>query len=725
LRSIDPTLLAIFETEQREILERIRMLLEPLASAAPPPAAVEEALRRTHTLKGAARAVGLAGTELIAHRLETLFLQIRDGRTRLEGPVLAALERGFDAVEDILGSALAGRPEPDAGAALAEIEAATGAGPRRAPVAPAGGPPPAVAEASADTVRVSARRIDQLVRSSSQLLAATGQYGSAGGLDELSGRVAGLAAECARLRQLASAVLRQQHANPAFTPIFEGLDSLAAQLAAMTTRLRAAELAAQRRAWGLEQLASDLHQDACAVRMTPADSVFGAFRKMVRDLARDAGREIDFRFEGAEVEADRLVLQRLKDPVMHLLRNAVTHGIEPPRERLAAGKPAAGEVTLRLEAQGDRLRVTVRDDGHGIDLARVAETAVKLGLTDAAGAASAGPAEIARLLLEPGLSTAENVNELAGRGIGLAVVQQEVARLHGEISIDGGAPGAGTAIVITAPLTISTHHVVLVGCGRHTFAIPGASVERLSRVSPGEMREAESGAVALIDGRPVRLAYLSAVLGLPAAAVEAGQRQVAVLRSGDQRVAFMVDRLIDERRTVVKDLGLDPARAGLSTGGVVLESGGVAVVLNPALLVERSRTASGVTAPAAAEKAPGAATVLVVDDSLTTRALEKSILEAHGYKVRVAVDGAEALESLRWQRADLVIADLMMPRMDGFQLLEEMKKDQRLARIPVIIVSSLERREEQERGLALGADAYIVKRKFDQRELLETVRQIL
>jgi two-component system chemotaxis sensor kinase CheA len=277
---------------------------------------------------------------------------------------------------------------------------------------------------------------------------------------------------------------------------------------------------------------------------------------------------------------------------------------------------------------------------------------------------------------------------------------------------------------------------VLVGCGGHTFALPARNVERLCRVRMEEIEAADGGEAVRIGGQAVPLARLADLLEIPAPRADASSEAAgdngraalpaAVLLAGERRLGVIVDAFLDERETVVKELGLAPSAMGLATGGVPLEDGTVAVLLNVSAVFERFRSKRGAPGLKAAETpARKRSRVLVVDDSITTRSLERSILEAHGYEVRVAVDGVEALAKLRAEQSDLVIADVRMPRMDGFELLEHMKRDPELARIPVIVVTSLESREDQERGLSLGADAYIVKRKFDQRELLNTVRQIL
>jgi two-component system chemotaxis sensor kinase CheA len=457
---------------------------------------------------------------------------------------------------------------------------------------------------------------------------------------------------------------------------------------------------------------------------------------MVRDLAHSDGKEVEFRMEGDEVNADRLVLQQLKDPVMHILRNAIAHGIEMPRERLAAGKSRTGSILLRLEARGGRLGVTIADDGRGIDYRTIAEVAVRRGLLSQANASTQSRPDLLKLIFEPGFSTAKAITSLEGRGMGLSVVQERLARLQGEVTVNESG-GPGTTIVLTVPLSISTHHMVLVACGAHTFGIPASAVRRLCRVKIDEIESVEGHESIRFESRPIPLAKLSDLLDLPEAVIPPGRPlhengngraiPLVVLQSGGHLLGITVDALLDEREAVVKDLNLPAASAGMATGAIPLEDGTVAVVLSPLALADRFREAGKPAGYKSQDGAPQkmAPTILVVDDSITTRSLEKSILEAHGYRVQVAVDGVEALAQLRVQPSDLVISDVMMPRMDGFQLLEEIKKDRQLAHIPVIIVTSIEQREEQERGLSLGADAYIVKRKFDQRELLDTVRQIL
>ena len=738
MKPLDPKLLLIFEGEQREHVQRMRALLDALGEAAPGTEnpALEETFRRAHTLKGAARAVGLESIELLAHRLETLFARVRAGSLGLDPPVVAAIHRVLDAAEDVLAGVLEGRGEADVSEAVRQIGTALGmedGAARPAPPKHEAVVLPVPPEPPARTVRVAKGNIDDLVRSSAQLLAATAaQSRAAGQIEDLERGLREAQRAWLGRRRQAARCLRSLDGDAEFAPLFEYLQTVGGELRALEGRARAVAAEQRSGAWTLRRLGAQVHHEACRVRMTPAREVFDGFRRMVRDLARVEGKEVEFRAEGLDVEADRLVLERLRDPVMHLLRNAVTHGVETPSGRAAAGKPSAGSVVLSLEVSGDRLAVTVRDDGRGFDIRRVAEAAVRAGLITQAEADAGTPRELARLVLQPGLSTAQGVTMLAGRGMGMSVVQEEAARLHGEVTLAAGA-GPGASIVLTVPLSISTHHVLLVSSGGRVFALPSRAVERLCRLAPHQIETVEGIATIRVGARTAPLARLADLLELPEgkpARDPAGDAPllVAVLGDAGARLGLSVDAFLEHCETMVKELGLPPGCAGLSNGGVALEDGTVAVVLSPAALLERFRRSGG----RSARKAPGrdaaaksSRDILVVDDSITTRSLEKSILEAHGYQVRLAVDGLDALGQLRAQPAGLVIADVSMPRMDGFQLLEHIKADRDLAHIPVIIVTSLERPEDQNRGLSLGANAYIVKRKFDQRELLETVRQLL
>jgi two-component system chemotaxis sensor kinase CheA len=688
----DRDLLAIFSGEQAEHIQRLRALADSLGEAAGEAraAAFDEALRRAHTLKGAARAVGLAATEQSAHRLETLFAEAAAGRNPWSAESAAAVHRALDSMEDVLAEALHGPAE--------------------------------AAPADSAYLRVAAANVDNLVRASSQLVALmSGDPAAAAPL-----RAARALNEFEALKRSCVPFLRVHEEDVEANPIRECLEFADRELRALAGAERTAGWDRRRREWELRRHVADVHQTAVRVRMIPAESVFGAFGAMVRQIAQDDGKRIVFRAEGLDVQADRVVLQSLKDPVMHLLRNAVSHGIETPAERLAAGKPPEGSVRLRFETEGSRLKVTVQDDGRGVDTAAVRRQAIASGIQPEAAQ------KLDELLFRPGFSTSARVSKLSGRGVGLAVVKEAADRLHGKVEVRAAAP-RGLAVVISVGLSVSTQQVLILEAAGRPFALPTQHIQQLTRARVSALRTAGGREVLAAGGGEVLVARLSDLLGLAAPpAPESEEREpdpwiyVAAMAFGEQTLGLLVDRLADERDAVIKDLGLPPGAAGMTAGGVALEDGRVALLLSPAALLERFLNgAAQPVRPAAAPAEAATRRILIVDDSLTTRSLEKSILEAHGFQVAVSVDGLDALEKLGRESFDLVITDVVMPRMDGMQLLEEMKKRRAMEKIPVIMLTSLESREDRQRGMALGADAYLVKRKFDQQELLRTVRQIL
>jgi two-component system chemotaxis sensor kinase CheA len=687
LKDIRQKLLATFQIEHRDHVEQIRSLLAMIEKTAVQPAGaeLEEAFRRAHSLKGAARAVDLHPVEGLAHRLETLFSRVRQGVLLLDKNVAGVVQQVLDASEDCVTALGENRPTPGFGSAIEAIERVLGMEPDAAGAAK---PEPAAAPSfqPLDTVRITARNFDGLLRTAGGLLTESQRQ------NQVTEQLKAIENELGDVRK----------------------DVLYRQVVTLR-RLH------QRSAWAMRHLSKQLQQDVWQARMVPAESLLEGYRKMMRDLARDESKEVEFRATSSGVHADRRVLEALKDPIMHVLRNAISHGIEAPRERIAKGKPAGGMVTLRIDTEGQRLTIAIQDDGRGVDFSRVAEVAVRQGILSEEDTARRAPAELARILFRAGFSTSRSVTDLSGRGMGLSVVYEAVRRLQGEVNLRP-ADGCGTSIHFSVPLSIATHRLLLVSCGGQTFAIPIQGIERLHRIRLNSVQTVEGKPVILLDGQPTPLFSMHQLLNLENSRAGAPPDVLGVMVLRGRRAAVAVDAFLWESDAVIQDLGPAAPPDGKVSGGILLEDGAVAFVLNLTELLDTP--AHGLMLP---EAAPQQATrsILVVDDSLTTRTLERSILEAHGYRVRVAVDGLEALELLRAEKADLVIADIQMPRLDGFGLLAALKKDKNLNQIPVIMVTSLEGPEDQERGLALGAEAYIVKRKFDQGELLAAIRQIL
>jgi two-component system chemotaxis sensor kinase CheA len=587
---------------------------------------------------------------------------------------------------------------------------------------------------SAASLRVDAAALDELLGSAEDAAGAhRANEALAAELRAVANASQRMRREWERLRIKCAAELRGLGTDPATRRIARWLEQLDHGLAGLDQSARAARTRHARLDGQGRLFASRLLSGVRRVRTVPAAGVFQGLGPMVRDLARELGREVDLRLEGLAVAADRLVLEALKDPVMHLLRNAIGHGLEDTDQRLAQGKPAAGRVELKIDARAGRLVVTISDDGRGLDPQRIAARARQLGIP-----VPEDPEDIGRLIFAAGFSTSERITTLSGRGMGLSEVEAAAVRLQGTVSVKG-APGRGCTFTIDVPQALAAGHLVLLKSRSAVVAIPAAAVVHLHRLPPEAFSVQQGAPMVTISGISWPFAELGTLLRLEARAPLAagGMISVVLLTSGERLLALGVDGFLDQREAVVKDLPAPLARSGPWIGGVVLEDGTVALVVQPAALLDAANGTGRAANPASALPAIGglpdaeasapiaAPAILVVDDSFTTRTLEKSILEAAGYRVTTAVDGAEALEILQRDGADLVVSDIEMPRLDGLALASILKRDPRFAAMPVVLVTSLDRPGDRERGLATGADAYVVKGRFDQHELLATVRQLL
>ena len=474
----------------------------------------------------------------------------------------------------------------------------------------------------------------------------------------------------------------------------------------------------------LARAAGRLDEEVRRARMLPFADACQGLDRTVRDVALSAGKSLELVVEGGEVELDRSVLEWLKDPLTHLVRNAVDHGIEPPDRRITAGKTPAGRVTISARLRGDLVEVVVADDGGGLDYERLRREARARDIAEPTGEQG-----LTELIFLPGFTTAPAVTKVSGRGVGLDVVKSRLEGLHGTIDV-GSVPGQGTRFTLSVPLTLTAMRALLVRSERQVFALASASVQRLTRVDPADLRPVGGRPVLLEDGQPVPVASLAEALGIDRrepAPEEARKRPVVVVAAGDRRMAFLVDELLAEQEIIIKSLGARVRGVRNVSGATILPSGKIALVLNAVNLVRASlgRAPAALPHVARSESHPARKRLLVVDDSVTPRTLEKTILEAAGYEVAIAVDGEDGWRVLQERGADLVVCDIEMPRMDGFALTETIRSSPRFTDLPVILFSSRASDRDKARGNEVGADAYIVKGAFDQKQLLETVAQLL
>ena len=691
---------AMFAEEAEGRLATLSELLLELERNGGDQELLSSVFREAHTLKGAAAVVGLADVLRVAHAMEEILEGLRRGDASATPELVDALLSAVDGMREMVPAVLAGdargdhadrlvatlrasRPAPvppvdnrrtatPDSATLPPGGAEPGAG--SVPAAP-GPPPPAPAHRSRRrSIRLPVERLDDMVR--------------------LVGEASAAALRVGRL------VTDQLGADPAGVPELGDL-----------TRI-------------LERL----QERTLQARMVPFGTIAEPLRRAGRDLARSLGKAVELEVRGQETELDRGVLEQVADPLLHLVRNAVDHGIEPPEGRLAAGKPLLGTVTVQAMQLGSEVVVTVTDDGRGIDLERVRQRAGEAG--DRLD--GVGDDEALYAIFRSGLSTAATVSEVSGRGVGLDVVRTSLAAVRGRVEVHS-EPGSGCEFRLSVPITLAVLPCLLVETAGRRFAIPMHSV--VSAEAAGWSEDHVEGQVVIrVRDQVLPVSDLAATLDSSGGRAEApaGDRPAVVVASMTRRHAFRVDTLLGQRNVVVKDLGRLLPRLGLLAGAALEPDGSILLVLDVSGLVDRARWIRSAGGPARAAAAPAEppapaqpASVLVVDDTAVVRKLERSILEQAGYRVRTAGDGHQALAALADAPADLVVTDVDMPNCDGLQLTRSIRAEPSLAGLPVLVVTSKSTDADRRRALEAGADAYLRKGDLDQRALLEVVGRLL
>ena len=471
---------------------------------------------------------------------------------------------------------------------------------------------------------------------------------------------------------------------------------------------------------------NELQELGMRLRMLPANTIFQTFPRAVRDLAKQFRKDIELIIEGGSTELDKKVLEEINDPLVHIMRNAVDHGIEDPATRLARGKPKTGTIRLGARQEGDRIVIEISDDGAGVDPDRIRESAVRKGYITEAEAKSMSDREAQYMIFEAGFSTAAIITEISGRGVGMDVVREFVVeKLKGSLDLDSET-GRGTTFRLTIPLTLAIIRALLLRVGDQVYALPTGSIDETLRVDPKEIIKVEGREVIRRQRRTVPLVRLSEILGV-ASDPHPSKVPIATIGYSGHRMGFIVDAFVGEQQIVIKTLGSHLAKVDNVAGVTILGAGEVVPILNVPDLMNNARTRSGqrVGKVERTDRA-GQRTILICEDSFTTRELERSIFEAAGYEVETANDGAQGLAKLKEGLAvDAIVTDVQMPNMTGFQLTRAIKNDPALQDIPVIIVTSLERDEEKAEGVEAGADAYITKSVFNQDTLLDTVERLI
>jgi len=749
-------LLATFRVEAEEHLRVIAsglLELERKPKSSKAGEVLETVFREAHSLKGAARSVNLRDIEAICQPMESAFALLKQQELVISPELCDLFHQAVDHISQLVSSTEAERA-PSARALTRELirqleDVSGGVAPRissgdptpiadeiRVEVSPAlsGGvpvethPTPEDKTFPAGTVRMPTTKLTRLLLQAEEMtLAKISAAQRAVELQEINRSLLSWKRESTKWkdRQAADGAMRWDE--------WRGWNE--AQLDAIQGRAAAVSRAFEQDQRGLRRMVDEHLEEMKKVLMLPVASIVDAFPKFVRDLGREHGKEVELIIRGMELEMDKRVLEEMKDPLIHLIRNCLDHGIEKPEERVRMGKPSHGTIILAFSARDSRrAEILVSDDGAGIRLDQVRSAAIKAGIIPEEMSEKPDPHKTLSLIFQSGISTSQIITDISGRGLGLAIVREKVEKLEGVVSVESQTD-VGTTFCILLPLTLATFRGILVRVDEHLFLLPSINVERAARVRQEEIRTIENRETIALDGQIFSMVRLGEALGLPTrnnrssaaknlAVAASGYIQVVVVESGNKGIAFQVDEVMGEHEVLVKELGRQLSRVRNIAGAAILGSGKVAPVLNiPDLMKSAARppVAAGdvVKTPAKAVK------ILVAEDSITARTLLKNILETAGYEVATAVDGMDAFTQLRSGEFDLIVSDVDMPRMSGFELTAKIRGEKKLGELPVVLVTALESREDRERGIDVGADAYIVKSSFDQSNLLEVVKRLI
>ncbi|WP_426189278.1 Hpt domain-containing protein [Massilia sp. DWR3-1-1] len=729
---LDADLLPVFLEEAVDLLPTVGALLRQWQANPADPAPAQQLLRILHTVKGSARMAGAMRLGQHTHEIETqIENMVHAGSTTAAAfdEVLANYDHAMLLFEQLHNPA-APVAAPDAG------DAGLPAAP---PLAGADGGPARTA-----LVRVRADILDRLVNQAGEVSITRSKLENQvatlkTSLADFSDNLARLARQLREVEmqaesQIASrmSISSEREFDPLEFDRFTRLQELTRMMAesvgdvasfhdslSRTVDAASADLVQQSR------LTRDLQRDLMRVRMVPFASLSERLFRVARQSAKELDKRVNLDIRGSAVEIDRSVLEQMAAPFEHLLRNAIVHGIEPRARRGAAGKAETGELLMQVSQQGNEVVIQISDDGAGLDLARIRAKAVQAGLLEAG--ASITDAEAAELIFAPGLSTADSLSELAGRGVGMDVVRSQAQALGGRVAIETTA-GKGARFTVHLPLTLAVTQVVLTASAGTTYALPSILVEQVLQMKEGALVEAHAACVLRFQGQNVALHYLPALLG-QAGARPLAQRSspVLMLKSGADRLAVQVDDVVGNREVVIKNIGPQLARMVGIAGATVLGSGEIVLILNPVALAlhgaGRSH-AAGQTPAALAPVAPREAVIMVVDDSLTVRKVTQRLLEREGYRVILAKDGVDALDHLQETIPDLMLVDIEMPRMDGFDLTRNIRGNGSTAHVPIIMITSRTADKHRNYALGLGVNAYFGK-PFQEAMLLAAIAGLL
>ena len=748
----DEELRTTFKIACEEHLQKLDAGLLYLEKNPNDPKKIEEMLREAHSIKGDAGMLGIPDISTLAHQLENILNSVTKGEISINPSICDQMLEGLETIRQLVSEAVTGipsnikppeihRPTPAPHPIEDTITNHNGDTYPTTAAMPVLLPPfiqpektsphhPNADNYRIESIRVETRNLDALMTLGGELTVT--KIRVAHRLSDLE-NIVNLCEEWSRdvfinrftldeiQRTAATNSLKQiQNLHQSYEEHLERLgllvENLKNYLYEDSTRL--------------DVISSELEEGIRTLRLLPLSTIFNLFSRLVRDLSRQQEKQVELIIEGGETRADKRILEEMKDPLTHIIRNAIDHGIELPADRIAAGKSPVATIRLHGYQTANHIILEISDDGRGLDIEAIKRTALKRGVCREEELASLSDHQIQSLIFSPGFSTRTFVTEVSGRGVGLDVVRTNVERLKGSIQVESN-PGQGCTIRLKLCTTLATAHVLLVAINNIPYAIPVEFVEMARLLPIDDIFTLEGRDTMIVDNQPVSIARLGDLLELPSSAeipLFTNNQSVSciILKIGQERLGLIVDALLDEQDVVLKSQSKLLQRVRNVSGTTILGTGEVCVVLNPQDLIKSvQRQSQTIISAPATDTAKRKQVILLVEDSIATRTQEKRILESAGYEVITAVDGLDGYTKLKERNFDAVVSDIQMPHLDGLELTEKIRQHKEYSELPIILVTSLASDEDKRRGASAGASAYITKNAFNQEVLIETLKRLI
>ena len=748
--AIDMTkFLVRFAEEAREHINKLNEGLFTLEKTPGDSGTLNAVFRSAHTIKGSSKMMKLSQITEVAHRMEDVLEALREHKISHSKQLADILFKGIDAISDMVENIAAGREvradnqelceelkKASKGQLQTSMPTNTGSDPSGACKKQAketnssNERPPAetaVLESApeedkrpkAETIRVSADKLDDLVKLMGEIISSQGR------LKQRLSEVKGLE----RIAKKKSEFLAGLGRSLVTANTAEALDIVTEHIRAVRSlhqKISSLYIGLKDDVNVQALLNTELQERALMMRMVPLSVVFDTLHRLPRDLSNALGKEVDLVIEGGDIELDKKIVEKIADPLVHMLRNSIDHGIETPEERRKAGKPERGSIRLSANCEAGSVLIVLSDDGAGIPLKKIRDRALRKKLMEEERVENMSDPELIDLIFHPGFSTSDIITELSGRGVGMDVVKRNIVeQLRGSIAIET-SEGQGTSFHIRLPMSLALMRVLLIAASDKTVAVP---VQYISEI----LNTSEDKLINVVDKKAIRLRSeiipvidVSELLDLPSAGRTINNRLlVIVVQLGNEKLGLIADALLDEKDAVIKPFPAHLKNLKLVSGVIIADNNEIINVMHVPAIVESAKRMKGRSAREPFKEEATPINILVVDDSLNTREIERGILESYGYRVSVAQDGLDAIGKASEFKYDLVITDIEMPQLDGFSLTERLRNNVDYKNTPIIIMTSREKEEDKRRGIKAGADAYIIKGSFDQTNLLETVRNLV